>query len=441
VRILVLGAGVAGLAAAACLPRERTRVLEAGPEIGGLCRTVRQGAFRFDRTGHFLHLRHPRTQALVGRLLHGKLERHARRAAIHLDGHWIPHPFQAHLGCLPAALREECLGAFLASRARSSRPSADAANLLEWFQRAFGGGITRHFLEPHNRKTYCRDLRELDAAWAPEYVPLPSAEQVIEGASRQAGAAAIGYNAEFLYPREGGISALPRALAAGLHGVVRCDAPVVEVDARRRTARCASGELHAWDQLVSTIPLNALLAMAGGLPAAVRRAGSALRAVDVLDVRLGIAGPVAVPWHWIYFPEDRFSFVRVVIPSNVSATAAPPGHSAVQVEFNCPEGAALDERQCQEDAARALHETGILPASSRVVSVAAERIRCAYVVHDHQRSQALAEILPALREHGIRPAGRYGAWGYGGMEAAMLEGIAAAEAASLEVDARAQLER
>lgn len=448
--VLVVGAGVTGLAAAISLPRNLTLVLEAGHEVGGLCRTVEQDGFRFDRTGHFLHLRHSRTRKLVDRLLRGKLVRHVRRAAIYLDGHWIPHPFQAHLGCLPCDLRDECLDGFLEAHTRLARqPLENSQSLLEWFRDAFGEGITRHFLEPQNRKTYCCDLSELDPGWAPAYVPRPSPAQVVDGAQRHASMGGIGYNAEFLYPRDGGIGVLPRALAAELENV-RCGTRVVEIDTKRRTALCASGESYAWDHLISTLPVNALVAMTTGLPEGLRRAAARLRAVDVLDVRLGIAGPVAVPWHWVYFPERRYPFVRVVIPSNVSATAAPPGHSAVQVEFNCPAGTALDEERCKDEGIRALRATGILPAGSRVVSVTAERIRCAYVVHDHYRKHALRRILAALREQDVSSIGRYGAWAYGGMESAMLEGMAAAESIrhgpampgrSFEVDSRAQLQR
>ena len=53
---IVLGAGPAGLGAALALARDGQQVvlLEAGAEVGGLCRTIRRGALAYDVGGHIL---------------------------------------------------------------------------------------------------------------------------------------------------------------------------------------------------------------------------------------------------------------------------------------------------------------------------------------------------------------------------------------------------
>ena len=45
-RNLILGAGLAGLSAAASLPREETLVLERESQVGGLCRSYDRGCQR-----------------------------------------------------------------------------------------------------------------------------------------------------------------------------------------------------------------------------------------------------------------------------------------------------------------------------------------------------------------------------------------------------------
>jgi len=429
-RYLVLGAGVAGLSTAFHLPRDSTAVLEAEAEVGGVCRSVAQGEFLFDRTGHFLHLRDPRSRRLVQRLLPGRLARHVRHAAICISKSYIPHPFQGHLGWLPPELRRDCLIGFVEACARRDDPRADPApNLLQWFRRVFGDGITQHFLEPQNRKTYCCELTELDSGWAASYVPQPSIGQVIDGAFLRDASAAVGYNSEFFYPPEGGIQILPQALATQLESV-HCGRRVVAVDAISREVTCANGGAYSYGTLISTLPLKVLVAMTSGLPEAIYAAAAALRSVDVLDIRLGIAGGVQLPYQWIYFPEPQFPFARVVIPSNVSPALAPHGCSAIQVEVNCRSGMPLDEARMIAETITAIEELGIVAAGAKILSATAERIACAYVVHDHHRKRTLPHILTALRERGIHSVGRYGGWGYGGMESAILEGIEVAEALS-----------
>lgn len=428
-RHVVVGAGIAGLTAALHLPRDSTVVLEAGATPGGICRTNRKDGFLFDRAGHFLHLRDPRTKALVNRLLAGQLAPHARRAAIHVAGNYVPHPFQGHLGWLPLELRRECVIGYVEALAHQTRESpADAANLLEWFRRSFGVGMTRHFLEPQNRKAYCCDLTELESDWVADFVPQPSIDQVIDGAFAKDASSNVGYNAELLYPLEGGIEILPRAMAAQLDSVLlgRC---VVAIDAGSRRVSCSTGESWSFDNLISTMPLRELVAMTAGLPTAIKAAATRLRSVDVLDIQLGVAGSAQVPYHWVYFPEEKFPFVRVVNTSNICPAMAPKGYSTLQVEVNCRSGTSLDIDWLTTESISVLEGLGIL-SKGRVVSASVDRIACAYVVHDHFRKKALPEILRVLRDQGIYSVGRFGGWGYGGMEAAMIDGIDVANACS-----------
>jgi phytoene dehydrogenase-like protein len=53
---IILGAGPAGLGAALALARDGQRVVlvEAGAEVGGLCRTIRRGELAYDLGGHIL---------------------------------------------------------------------------------------------------------------------------------------------------------------------------------------------------------------------------------------------------------------------------------------------------------------------------------------------------------------------------------------------------
>ena len=53
---------------------------------------------------------------------------------------------------------------------------------------------------------------ELSAAWSGRFVPRPTLREVVDGALGLGGDR-LGYNATFLYPKEGGIEALPRALS------------------------------------------------------------------------------------------------------------------------------------------------------------------------------------------------------------------------------------
>ena len=114
-KIVVLGAGLAGLSAAWHLQHsgKECLVFEKEDEVGGLCRSKRLKGFTFDYDGHLLHFKHQATFNLVQKLLNGNLARHQRSAFIYHDGRYIRYPFQANLYNLPSSVSKECLLGFI----------------------------------------------------------------------------------------------------------------------------------------------------------------------------------------------------------------------------------------------------------------------------------------------------------------------------------------
>ncbi|MGZ6125124.1 MAG: protoporphyrinogen/coproporphyrinogen oxidase, partial [Myxococcales bacterium] len=285
----MVGGGLAGLACARELGKACT-LLEAGDRVGGLCRTDRIGGFSFDWTGHWLHARDPAIRKLIGeRWLPGKLLEVQRRARIYSAGVWTTFPYQFHLYGLPARTVSECILGFIEAtlgpggaelRARPLR------NAAEFILRHLGSGFARHFMFPYNEKLFTVPCEELSPEWGGRFIPRPSLQEVIEGAVGPA-REDVGYNASFWYPREQGIEALPRAIAADLRGEVRLSARVQSIDLQARRLRLASGEELEYDGLVLTAPLPACAGLLREAPAEVRDAAARLRAVSVTVVEVG----------------------------------------------------------------------------------------------------------------------------------------------------------
>jgi protoporphyrinogen oxidase len=80
--------------------------------------------------------------------------------------------------------------------------------------------------------------------------------------------------------------------------------------------------------------------------------------------------------------------------------------------------------------ARVLHDlrkAEILSGDDEVLFMELCRIPHAYVLFDRHYLAARQVVAEGLAPHGIKIAGRWGGWNYGGMEDAMLEGKSAAE--------------
>jgi len=426
--VVILGGGLTGLAAAYHLDGLDPVILERDREAGGLCRSYVEDGFTFDCTGHLLHLRDASIRALVDRVAPDAFANHERRALIHSKGVFTAYPFQANLHGLPQETIRECVEGFVeaqVARARDGEPDTGSLSFREWVVSTFGGGIAAHFMLPYNAKLWRTDLDDVECGWVSWSIPRPTLKEILHGAFGTT-VRGLGYNPTFLYPKQGGIRTLPDAFAARA-GDLRLGAAVRAIDAAARSVILEDGSAVGYDTLVSTLPLDRLLACTTGLPADLPQAGRRLRAVRVLNICLGIDRPRVSLAHWIYFPEPEFSFYRIGVPSNLSAAMAPPGCSSLWAERSLLRDEPYDEAQVVDQTIDDLRRAGILRPSDRVVHRRVGVLDPAYVIYDRHRARVLPETLATLERMGIRSTGRFGAWEYNSMEGAMKAGIEAAD--------------
>lgn len=423
--VVILGAGLSGLSSALHAGGDFL-VLEREDRVGGLTRTEDLDGFLFNHTGHWLHLRDDRVRRLVADLLPGRLLTVSRRAKIYSHGVFTEYPFQANLHGLPPAVLRECLqGAVQAAlRRAASRKPPRLRTFLDYVRHHFGEGIARHFIVPYNTKLWGVPPDEVTAEWTQRFVPIPDIAQVVDGAlgfSPQA----LGYNATFLYPADGGIESLPRALAARLpRDRVLLNAEVTGIHAGQRFI-VVGQERIAYEHLVSTLPLPDLVARTADAPPAIRRATARLRCSPLRYVNVGLAVECPLQGaHWVYLPEPHLPFYRVGSASNAVPSLAPPGTSSLYVEL--ANDRVLTQRDVVNALASFLKEIGTITRESELLFAVFREHPYGYVIHDRHCAGARASILAWYGARGIRSIGRYGAWTYNSMEDAILDGLNAA---------------
>ena len=125
-RIVILGAGPAGLAAGTRLHELGFKdfvILEAAEVPGGLARSVvdRRG-FTWDIGGH-VHFSHYATyDGLLRRALGDRWLEHGRNSWIWVRGRFVPYPLQNHISYLDEGDQRQCLAGL--EEARRRRPKA-----------------------------------------------------------------------------------------------------------------------------------------------------------------------------------------------------------------------------------------------------------------------------------------------------------------------------
>lgn len=426
----ILGAGLTGLSCALQISRRASQpfvLVEREDRVGGHARSFRKQGHCFDVTGHWLHLRDARTQAWIDELFEAETwSRIDRKTTIWSHGAELAYPFQANLHGLPLEVVQECLVAFVQAQ-RKAAVGATTANTFTAFAEArFGKGIARHFFVPYNTKLWGMSPDKLTADWVSRFIPLPEVEQVIGGALglRQEG---LGYNAHFLYPKAGGIDALPKALRAKVEEapagrlITSTSADSIDLKARR-VQLAGEKESRAFSSLVSTMPLPELIARIEDVPAQIRDAASALKWVRWRYLDLATRIPSRREWHWSYVPERKYPFFRVGCYTNAVSSMAPEGCGSFYVELE-DRDSPPDEREV----VKGLVEMGVLDSHEDLRFSDLRDVQYAYVVFDDAYQEATQTIHAWLAAQGVRSCGRYGAWIYNSMEDSMLQGMDAAD--------------
>jgi protoporphyrinogen oxidase len=433
-RIVILGGGLTGISTAFHLKRPWV-LFEKDDRLGGHARTDVTRGFHFDKTGHWLHLRDPYTKALIAELLPGQMVAVERKARIFSHGVLTRYPFQGNLHGLPPEVIKECLLGYVAAWSRHSGEGAPAAkppaNFEEFILDKMGAGIARHFMIPYNHKLWGVHPREITAEWCSRFVPVPKLDEVVAGAVG-ANPPEMGYNIQFLYPREGGIETMTRALVSRLDttpgdgnggggpGNIHLRSAPDAIDWRQKQVS-VGGERVPYHAIVATIPLPELVRILVDPPAEVAAAAERLRCTAVRYLNVATRTPPRADFHWIYVPEERYPFYRVGIYSNAVPSMAPPGRGSLYVEL-ADRGPAPRLDDILPDVAQALAAAGAINGADDLLFAELKEIRYAYVVFDHAYYASVATITKWLEANAIHPRGRYGSWVYNAMEDCILAG-------------------
>ena len=199
-RIIIIGAGIAGLGAAYAFKRKGipSIVLEKDGTYGGLCGSFEINGFRFDRFVHLSHTQDNEVRNLF-RLSSPEIITHIPNPYNLYKRNWIKHPAQNNLYPLDATEKDIIIKDFLA------RPQThgEISDYEQWLRLQYGDYFAEHFPMVYTRKYWMKEARELRTEWVGERLYQPSIEEVIRG-SKSAQTPMTYYAKEMRYPKSGG---------------------------------------------------------------------------------------------------------------------------------------------------------------------------------------------------------------------------------------------
>jgi len=422
-QVFVLSAGMTGLAAgfASGLP-----VFEAAAEPGGICSSYymqpghsqrlskipKDGeAYRFEiGGGHWIFGGNSSISHFLKRFV--ALKEYHRRSAIYLKGQdlFVPYPIQNHLSYLDKKI---------ATQALVEMNSQEGSNqtMKQWLKKSFGEILCGLFFYPFH-DFYTAGLFDRIAPQDAYKSPV-DLNAAIQGAL--SGTQPVGYNATFVYPKEG-LNVLAQRI--GDSADIRYDKRINKIDLKGRQLFFEDGATQSYDKLISTLPLNEVLQMSG-----LAAGNQSDPYTSVLVLNIGALRADRCPDdHWIYIPESSSGFHRVGFYSNVDSEFLPASSHkdgkrvGIYVERAFPGGlrpTAQQSKQYAEDVVEELQDWGFI-ADPEVVD--STWIEVAYT-WSWPGSTWKSVAIEKLKDANVFQVGRYAGWRFQGIAASIRDGL------------------
>jgi len=420
---IILGAGMTGLATgiSSGLP-----VYEASDNCGGICSSyyIKPGdtrkysnppgdhsAYRFEiGGGHWIFGGDPAILQFMRRL--ATLKKYTRRSSVyfHHQQLLVPYPLQNHLRFLDREIAARAIN-------EMSRPQGPVRKMKQWLESSFGPTLCEMFFNPFH-DMYTAGLYEQIAPQDAYKSPVNLA-QVIQGALNKS--TPVGYNTHFVYPKEG-LNELAQKMST--HCDINYNMEVVKIDPAAKGVTFANGEQVTYDKIISTLPLNKTIQLAG-----IAKKVETDPHSSVLVLNIGaVKGRQCPKDHWLYTPDAKSGFHRVGFYSNVDRSFLPASarksadRVSIYVEKAFADGTRLSKprlKKYSDSVVAELQEWGFIQAAEVVDPTWIEVAYTWAWPESNWKKWAMSE----LENHGIFQVGRYGRWEFRGIADSIQDGL------------------
>ncbi|QDV39645.1 FAD-dependent oxidoreductase [Tautonia plasticadhaerens] len=439
-RVAVIGAGPAGLAAAYRLAGsgEDVEVFESSGQVGGMARSFRLWGQTVDLGPHRFFSTDPRVNALWMEVAGRDYRMVDRLTRIYYGGRYYRYPLEPadalrKMGVVEAS---RCMLSYLKEQVNPSFPEGSGGTFESWVVGRFGRRLFEMFFRSYSEKLWGIPCSDLDEDFAAQRIKKFSLGEAAKKAIGLGGAGHKTLVDRFAYPL-GGTGMIYERMADAVReagGRVHLGARVRRVlhqEGSVRGLELADGDRVGFDHVISTMPLTLLVRGLGEAPEAVSRAVDSLRFRNTVLVYLNVEGTDLFPDQWLYIHSPELMAGRLTNFRNwVPELHGGAGSSILALEYWCDDEDPLWAEHEEAQVARAVRElraTGLI-GDARILDGDVVRVPRCYPVYRMGYKDHLSAVTSYLSGFsGLTPIGRYGSFKYNNQDHSLLMGILAAE--------------
>ena len=419
-KIGILGAGLSGLSLAYFLQNTKKisniEILEKEEEVGGLCRSFNSNGIYHDIGPHIIFSKDKKILEVMLNVLGDNLQKIRRSNRILYKNRFVKYPFENGLSALPEKEKEYCVNTFLHNPYRGY----EAKNMLAFFLKTFGEGITNLYLRPYNEKIWKFDPAFMDTQMV-KRIPRPPDEDILKSAQ---GIETEGYLHQlyFYYPKSGGIQALVESFRSKLNSkvVIRVEHKVKGLKRFGDKWQIKSGNQRKtlFDLVISTIPVQTLVGITENNER-IKRCVNALQynsiMIGIVNVRKDKAGNNFA----FMIPEKDVIFHRLSKVDFLGPAYRKEETVTYMLEVTYRKNDLLDtssDQQIIEEMIEGLIKIDFIERRDDVNFTALRRFPFAYVIYDLDHRKNMDYIKDFYEKMGIFLNGRFGEFEYLNMD-------------------------
>lgn len=423
--IAILGGGLAGLSLAYYLMHEpqieQIHIYEKEQTVGGLCRSYTHDGRYVDIGPHIFFSKDKDVLGFMIELLGDNNEKHRRSNRILYDSRLIQYPFENDLSKLSKEDCDKCVQTFIHNPYRNY----DASNMLQFFLKTFGEGITNMYLRPYNEKIWKFDPTFMDTQMV-ERIPQPPDEDILRSAK---GETVDGYLHQlyFYYPKAGGTNALINAICKKLNEKVfiHTDSEVKVVTKTEENWNIKTNkEEQSYTHIVSCMPVNEFLNIYSKTTVEIREISQELKYNHILIATATVSNDYSGDNYAFMIPDNDVVFHRISKVDFLGESYGKTGTATYMMEYTYRDNdsfAYQDDETIQIKLTDGLQKIGFIKDKNEVESFQIRRFPYAYVIYDLKHKDNMRKIRDYSISEGIFLNGRFGNFEYWNMDKVIAE--------------------
>ncbi len=413
----ILGGGLAGLSLAYFIGDRDTAVLEKNESFGGLCRSFNKNGITYDIGPHIIFSKNKDVLDFMNSTC--QTGQYKRSNKIYHKGAFVTYPFENYL----AQMKNDedinfCLNSFL----NNPYEKMPARNMLAFFLKTFGEGITRLYLQHYNEKIWKFDPSMMDTQMV-ERIPKPPKEDIINSAN---GKFTEGYLHQlyFSYPQTGGIQAVADGVVASLEKkdsvALHANSKIQEIERKDDSWIVKTQDKDfKFKKIINCMPIHEFAKFYEGISQDIHDRLSKLRFNSIYAIIINVKEDDVGDNFTVTVAQKDVIFHRINKLDFMGGEYHIPGSSTFLAEVTFREGDIYDEMNENELVNRCIDDLVKIKFIKEKASVNFTDIKkekYAYVIYDLKHRENCDYVLSAFRDMGIESNGRFAEFEYINMD-------------------------